>query len=217
MSGGRFLGTIPTANCFSLPFSESPSAFTGSVHAYCLMNNHYHLVIETPDGNLSKGCAELERRLHSSYSIDATTESGIYFRGDLRGILVQKESHFLEVCRYVVLNPVRAEAVDHPRLWACEQLTGQLGGLATIPDVSRWMRSSPILARGVARAAEIPELRSGRSQRRHHLGKSGGTEPFGIGRIRRGAARACNRQAEGPRDTQSAKRLYRPSEFGKAI
>jgi len=85
-------------------------------HAYCLMDNHYHLVIETPDGNLSKGMRQLNgvytqafNRLHRRV--------GHLLQGRFKGILVQKDSHFLEVCRYVVLNPVRAKAVKHPREW----------------------------------------------------------------------------------------------------
>jgi REP-associated tyrosine transposase len=57
---------------------------------------------------------------------------GHLFQGRFKGILVQKESHFLEVCRYVVLNPVRAKAVGHPRLWAWSSYRAT-GGLATIP------------------------------------------------------------------------------------
>ena len=49
---------------------------------------------------------------------------GHLFQGRFKGILVQKESHFLEVCRYMVLNPVRAKAVGHPRAVGLEQLPG---------------------------------------------------------------------------------------------
>jgi putative transposase len=76
-------------------------------HAYCLMRNHYHLVIETPDGNLSKGM----RHLIGVYSMHFNRRHGSVghvFEGRYRAILVQKESHLLEVCQYVVLNPVRA-------------------------------------------------------------------------------------------------------------
>jgi len=76
-------------------------------HAYCLMTNHYHLVIGTPDGNLSKGMWHL----NGVYRIRFSTRYGSVghvFQGRYRAILVQKESHLLKVCRYVVLNPVRA-------------------------------------------------------------------------------------------------------------
>ena len=85
-------------------------------HAYCLMNNHYHLVIETPDGNLSKGM----RRLNGVYTQAFNRRHhrvGHLFQGRFKAILVQKESHYLEVCRYVVLNAVRAKTVKHPGKW----------------------------------------------------------------------------------------------------
>jgi REP element-mobilizing transposase RayT len=85
-------------------------------HAYCLMNNHYHLVIETPDGNLSKGM----RQLNGIYTMRFNRRHGSVghiFQGRYKAILVQKESHLLEVCRYVVLNPVRAKVVEGPERW----------------------------------------------------------------------------------------------------
>jgi len=85
-------------------------------HAYCLMSNHYHLVIETPDGNLSKGM----RHLNGIYTMRFNRHHGSVghvFQGRYKAILVQKESHLLEVCRYVVLNPVRAKVVEVPERW----------------------------------------------------------------------------------------------------
>jgi putative transposase len=85
-------------------------------HAYCLMSNHYHLVIETPDGNLSKGM----RHLNGVYTMRFNRHHGSVghvFQGRYKAILVQKESHLFEVCRYVVLNPVRAKVVEIPERW----------------------------------------------------------------------------------------------------
>ena len=85
-------------------------------HAYCLMNNHYHLVIETPDGNLSKGMRQLNGVYTQSYN-KIHDRVGHVFQGRYKAILVSKESHLLETCRYVVLNPVRAKAVRNPGEW----------------------------------------------------------------------------------------------------
>jgi putative transposase len=85
-------------------------------HAYCLMNNHYHLVIETPDGNLSTGMRQLNGIYTQAYN-KRHGRIGHLFQGRFKGILVQKDSHLLEVCRYVVLNPVRAKTIKHPRLY----------------------------------------------------------------------------------------------------
>jgi REP element-mobilizing transposase RayT len=85
-------------------------------HAYCLMNNHYHLVIETPDGNLSRGMRQLNGVYTQAFN-KRHKRVGHIFQGRYKAILIQKESHLLEVCRYVVLNPVRAKMVEQPEQW----------------------------------------------------------------------------------------------------
>ena len=85
-------------------------------HAYCLMNNHYHIVIETPDGNLSKGMRQLNGVYTQAFN-KRHHRVGHIFQGRYKAILIQKDSHLLEVCRYVVLNPVRAKAVKNPEQW----------------------------------------------------------------------------------------------------
>jgi putative transposase len=100
-------------------------------HAYCLMNNHYQLVTETPDGNLSKGMRQLNGVYTQAFN-RRHHRVGHLFQGRFKGILVQKESHFLEVCRYVVLNPIRVKAVKHPREWAWSSYRAT-GGIAPVP------------------------------------------------------------------------------------
>lgn len=90
--------------------------FNFSVHAYCQMNNHYHLMIETIEGNLSQGM----RQLNAFYSQKFNWRHelvGHMFQGRYKAILVQKESYLLELARYVVLNPVRAGIVNDPKDW----------------------------------------------------------------------------------------------------
>jgi REP-associated tyrosine transposase len=82
-------------------------------HAYCLMNNHYHLLIETPRANLSQGMQLLNSMLSQRFN-RRHKRVGHALQGRFKGILVEKESHLLELARYIVLNPVRAKAVEHP-------------------------------------------------------------------------------------------------------
>ena len=85
-------------------------------HAYCLMTNHYHLLIETPDANLSLGMRQLNG-VYTQLFNKRHKRTGHLFRGRFKGILIQKDSHLLEVCRYVVLNPLRAGIVESPDQW----------------------------------------------------------------------------------------------------
>ena len=82
-------------------------------HAYCLMGNHYHLLIETPDGNLSQGMRQLNG-IYTQHFNRRHGRVGHVFQGRFKAIVVDRDSYLLELCRYVVLNPLRAGVVGSP-------------------------------------------------------------------------------------------------------
>ncbi|NHZ94946.1 transposase [Massilia sp. CCM 8734] len=86
------------------------------VHAYCQMNNHFHLLIETIDGNLSAAMRQLNGNFSRGFNRRHNTV-GHLFQGRYHAVLVQKESYLLELARYIVLNPVRAGLVALPQDW----------------------------------------------------------------------------------------------------
>jgi REP element-mobilizing transposase RayT len=90
--------------------------FRWKLHAYVLMTNHYHLLLETPEPTLSRGMRELNGLYTQAFN-RRHRRAGHLFQGRFKAILVEKESHLLELCRYVVLNPVRAGAVTSARAW----------------------------------------------------------------------------------------------------
>ena len=95
-------------------------------HAWVLMDNHYHLLIETPDANLSRAI----RHLNGVYTQAFNRHHhrvGHLFQGRFTAILVDKETYLLELCRYVVLNPVRAGRVNHPRAWRWSSYRATVG------------------------------------------------------------------------------------------
>lgn len=84
------------------------------VHGYCLMTNHYHLLVETPEANLSIGMQRLNGRYSQAFNL-GHSRKGHVFEDRYKAIVVEKESYLLELCRYVVLNPVRAGMVRSAR------------------------------------------------------------------------------------------------------
>ena len=84
--------------------------FNWLCHAYCLMGNHYHLMIETPDGNLTAGMRQLNGVYTQRFN-RRHQRVGHVLQGRFKAILVDRDSYLLELCRYVVLNPVRAKMV----------------------------------------------------------------------------------------------------------
>lgn len=81
--------------------------FNWVCHAWCLMDNHYHLLIQTPDGNLSRGMRQLNG-VYTQASNRRHRRVGHLFQGRFKAILVDSDAYLLELGRYVVLNPVRA-------------------------------------------------------------------------------------------------------------
>jgi putative transposase len=103
-------------------------------HAYCLMTNHYHLLVETPEANLSRGMRQLNgvytQRFNRSHG-----RVGHVFQGRFHGVLVERESHLLELARYVVLNPVRAGMAAGAEDYRWSSLRATLGLVAP----TRWL------------------------------------------------------------------------------
>ena len=97
-----------------------------AVHAYCLMGNHYHLVLTTRRANLSA----LMRQLNGVYTQAFNRrhgKTGHVFQGRFKAILVDREAYFLALCRYVECNPVHAGLVRAPQLWPWSSYQAHIG------------------------------------------------------------------------------------------
>jgi putative transposase len=86
-------------------------------HAYCQMPNHHHVVLETPQPNLSVGMQRLYSRYASWFNWRHGHTGHVFERRFYSGV-IESNAHFLELSRYVVLNPVRAGLCRHPKEWA---------------------------------------------------------------------------------------------------
>lgn len=84
-----------------------------AVHSYCLMPNHYHLFVETPNGQL----AQIMRQIDGIYTQvfnKRHNRIGPLMQGRYKSVLVDRENYSLELSRYIHLNPVRAKITDKP-------------------------------------------------------------------------------------------------------
>lgn len=100
--------------------------FDWVVHAYCLMSNHYHLLLETRDANLSRGMRQLNG-VHTQQFNRRHGRVGHLFQGRYGAILVQRGTYLLELTRYVVLNPVRARIAQTAGDWPWSSYRAQIG------------------------------------------------------------------------------------------
>lgn len=100
-------------------------------HAWVLMDNHYHLLLETPSPNLSQALRHLNGVYTQTFN-RRHRRVGHLFQGRFKAIVVEKDAYLLELCRYVVLNPVRAGVVKEPGTypWSSYRATA---GLAAPP------------------------------------------------------------------------------------
>jgi len=112
------------------------------LHAYCLMTNHYHLLLETPNANLGKGMQLLAGTYTNRFN-RRNSRVGHVFQGRYKAILIEKESHLLEVARYVALNPVRANMVAH----AGDYKWSSYNATISKASVPTWLSVDEVLAR----------------------------------------------------------------------
>ena len=105
------------------------------------MDNHYHLLLETPQPNLSLGMRQLNGRYTQVYN-RRHHRVGHLFQGRFKSVLVQKETHLVELCRYVVLNPVRAGMVAAPEEWLWSSYRATIGYV----DAPRYLTVEWLLA-----------------------------------------------------------------------
>ena len=100
--------------------------FNWLCHVYCLMGNHYHLIIETPDANLAKGMKYLNQ-VYCQFFNWKYNRVGHVLQDRYKSYIVQKGSYLLHCCRYIVLNPWEAKLVKHPAEWKWSSYRGTAG------------------------------------------------------------------------------------------
>lgn len=124
------------------------------LHAYCLMTNHYHLLLETVRPNLARSMHLLNGRYARCFN-HRHELTGHVFQGRYGAILVQKQGYLLDLARYIALNPVRAGVVDRPEDYDWSSFRTEIG----LPRRQPTAGVSGFLLEQFADAGENPENR----------------------------------------------------------
>jgi len=132
-------------------FGQVCDRFNWVCHAWCLMTNHYHILIETPEANLAQGMRQLNGVYTQRFN-RTHRRVGHVFQGRYKAILVERDSYLLELARYVVLNPLRAKMVKRLENWTWSSYLATCG--QSIVPV--WLQTDWILAQfGQRRSSAI--------------------------------------------------------------
>jgi REP element-mobilizing transposase RayT len=131
----------PDRQNFLQILADVVTQFNWLCHAWCLMDNHYHLLIQTPDGNLSKGMRQLNG-VYTQTSNRRHQRVGHLFQGRYKAILVDSDAYLLELSRYVVLNPVRAGMVKKVEAWQWSSYRASVG----LEPPTSWLSVDAVLS-----------------------------------------------------------------------
>ncbi len=127
---GRFLALL----------EEATERFAIEVHAYCLMGNHYHLLLRTPEPNLSDAMRHIDG-LYTQRFNRVRGRDGPLFRGRYHSVMVQADRHLICAARYIHLNPVSSGVTGRPEDWPHSSYRAYLA----LVDPPNWLRTSVIL------------------------------------------------------------------------
>lgn len=100
------------------------------------MDNHYHLLLETPDGNLSSAMRDVNGN-YTQWFNTRHDRIGHVLQGRYKAYVIEKEPYLLEVVRYIVNNPVRANLVTHPKDWKWSSYRASAGSIKS----SAWLET----------------------------------------------------------------------------
>jgi putative transposase len=110
------------------------------VFAYCLMGNHYHVCLRTPEGNLTRVMQHLDG-LYIQRFTRLHRRDGTLFRGRYKAIVVDKDNYLLQVVRYIHLNPLEAGLVREPESYAWSSHRSYLRP----NELPKWLRIEEVI------------------------------------------------------------------------
>ena len=139
-SGRAIFRSDRDRHVFLALFGDIAATFAVEVHAYCLMGNHYHLLLRTPRGNLSRALRHLNGVYTQRYNRTHETD-GPLFRGRFKAVLVDADTYLAALSRYIHLNPVTAGVVTRPEDYPWSSYPAYAGDVAP----PTWLHLQPTL------------------------------------------------------------------------
>jgi REP element-mobilizing transposase RayT len=139
----KLFNTAADYNLFIKKLGDYADAYQVEVRAFCLMTNHFHLYVSTPEGNLSRFMQSLLTSFTSVMNHRQGT-SGHLFQGRFKSIVVEDDKYGMALCRYIHLNPVRTmecsiKSIDEKRSILRGYKWGSYGILIGLAKCPRWL------------------------------------------------------------------------------
>ena len=119
---------------------ETVDSWNLRISAYCLMSNHYHILAQTPDGNLAR-CMRHINGIYTQRYNRRHKKEGKLFRGRYKAVLVDADTHLLEVMRYIHRNPISAGIVENLNDYPWNSHNGYVSSAKKW----QWLNKSPLL------------------------------------------------------------------------
>ena len=110
------------------------------VHAYCLMTNHFHLLVRSQEGRIAEGMQFLSGRFTRLINLRVGRD-GPLFRGRYSSVLVDSDGQLVQACRYIHLNPVAAGMTTKPETWPWSSAAAYIGAVQSVP----WLKTEFVL------------------------------------------------------------------------
>lgn len=141
---GALFTSVDDYRLFEKTFCEALERYPVDVYDYCLMPNHFHLVVRPP---VERDLVNFMHWLTSTHAVrwrlgSGTIGEGAVYQGRYKAVPIETGLHFLTVCRYVALNPVRAHLVKRAESWRWSAAARYLHGEVPVP-LARWPVARP--------------------------------------------------------------------------
>jgi len=139
--GNDVFSTAPECELFLAGVGEASDRYATEVHAYCLISNHFHLLLRSREGRVSDFMRFVGGRFTRKHNLQRASD-GAVFRGRFTSKLIDTDAHLMECLRYIHLNPIKAGLTPDADAWSWSSARAYAGSA----EVPSWLTISELLA-----------------------------------------------------------------------